>query len=94
MNVFLTNTFKRLIKRLHENQIIELEKAIQQIQEKPLLGDLKSGDLAGVRVFKFHIDHQLMLLAYILDQAQTSLTLLSCAAHENFYDNLKKSIKS
>lgn len=91
MKVLLTNTFKRAIKKLHRNQISELEKAIQQIQNNPTIGDIKVGDLIGIRVYKFHILHQLILLAYTYDEQSNKLFLLSFAPHENFYKNMKKS---
>ena len=91
MKVFLTNTFKRAAKKLHRNQVSELEKAIQQIQDNPSLGDMKLGDLGGTRVYKFHILHQLILLAYTYDEQSDELFLLSFAPHENFYKNMKRS---
>ena len=90
MKIFLTNTFKRAAKKLHRNQISTLEDAIDELQNNPLLGDLKIGDLAGVRVYKFHIQQQLILLAYNYNELADELMLLSFASHENFYENLKK----
>lgn len=90
MKVLLTNTFKRATKKLHRNQISELEKAIQQIRNNPTMGDIKVGDLAGIRVYKFHILHQLILLAYKHDERSDKLILLSFVSHENFYKNIKK----
>lgn len=94
MKIFLTNTFKRSAKKLHRKQLTELEQAISQLQKDPLLGELKTGDLAQVRVFKFHLTRQLVLLAYNYDEAKDELMLLSFASHENFYDKLKKQIRS
>lgn len=94
MKVLLTNAFKRTAKKLHRKQVVELESAIEKIQSDPMLGELKVGDLAGIRVYKFHIFHQLILLAYLYDEENAELTLLSCASHENFYENLKKQINA
>jgi hypothetical protein len=94
MKVLITNTFKRATRKLHSNQIAELEKAIEQIRKNPTIGESKTGDLAGIRVHKFHMVHQLILLAYIYIEHTKSITLLSLASHENFYENLKKQIKS
>jgi|GEM_PF-4417478 len=44
------------MKKLHK-----LEEAIKQIQDNPYIGELKSGDLAGARVYKFSIFNQLSL---------------------------------
>jgi mRNA interferase RelE/StbE len=92
MKILLTNSFKRASKKLHRNQITFLEEAIKTIQIQPLAGELKIGDLAGVRVYKFRIFHQLILLAYTYDEKSDTLNLLSFASHENFYDDLKKQI--
>lgn len=92
MKVFLTNTFKRAAKKLHNNQVAALERAIEHIQEKPFMGEMKVGDLAGVRVYKFRILHQSTLLAYTYDELKNEIILLSFSSHENFYENLKKQI--
>lgn len=93
MNVQITQIFKRAAKKLHRNQVTLLEEAIQQIQSNPTVGDAKVGDLAGVRVYKFHMHSQLILLAYTYDEHAQELILLSFASHENFYSDLKKIIK-
>lgn len=92
MKVLLTNTFKRAAKKLHRKQVPLLEEAIQKIQDDPMIGTLKVGDLSGVYVYKFHIAHQLILLAYTYDEDNEELMLLSFAPHENFYENLKNQI--
>ncbi|WP_353279881.1 type II toxin-antitoxin system RelE/ParE family toxin [Wolbachia endosymbiont (group A) of Ennomos erosarius] len=92
MKILLTNTFKRSMKKLHNNQLPKLEEAIKQIQGNPYIGELKSGDLAGVRVYKFSIFNQLTLLAYIHNEQNNVLTLLAFAPHENFYRDLKKQV--
>jgi mRNA-degrading endonuclease RelE of RelBE toxin-antitoxin system len=93
MKILLTTSFKRAAKRLHRNQVFILEKAIQEIQNNPMLGDLKVGDLAGIRVYKIHVLHQLILLAYTYNKQEDELTFLYFAPHENFYEILKKQVK-
>jgi mRNA-degrading endonuclease RelE of RelBE toxin-antitoxin system len=94
MKILVTTTFKRTAKKLHKNQITELEKAIEEICNKPETGELKVGDLAGVRVYKFRMLNQLALLAYLFEDGKNStITLLDFASHENFYSNLKKQLK-
>jgi len=92
MKILETNAFSRAIKKLHRNQISELKKAVEEIKANPEVGAMKKGDLAGVRVHKFHFHHQLMLLAYTYESKKKEfiLTLLDIASHENFYTNLKK----
>ncbi|EKD45565.1 MAG: hypothetical protein ACD_69C00229G0003 [uncultured bacterium] len=94
MKVFITKTFKRSASKLHRNQVIILEKNIEKISASPDIGEAKVGDLAGVRVYKFHMLHQLILLTYIYNELQKEITLLDFASHENFYKNLKKQLKN
>jgi mRNA-degrading endonuclease RelE of RelBE toxin-antitoxin system len=92
MKILLTNTFKRAAKKLHSNQLVFLKEAIDGIQENPAAGQLKTGDLLSIRVYKFHILHQLILLAYTYDEQNKEITLLSFSSHENFYKNLKNQV--
>lgn len=89
MNILLTHTFKRSVKKLHQPQKNIVEEVIQQLSQEPLKGNLKIGDLVGIRVFKFFIHHQQMLLAYVYEEPMQTITLLMLAPHENFYQNLK-----
>lgn len=90
MKVFITNTFKRAAKKVSRDQITTIEETIKKIQTNPNIGELKVGDLAGVRVYKFRMTHQLVLLVYTYDDAKKEITLLAFASHENFYKKLKK----
>ena len=94
MKILETHTFMRAVKKLHRNQISLLKEAIETIRKDPLIGELKKGDLAGIRVYKFHIFHQLILLAYLYEEKAGELTLISFASHENFYNTLKHQLKN
>ncbi len=50
--------------KLHEAEKSALDKAVEKIMDSPEAGNLKRGDLAGVRVFKFKVKTQQHLLAY------------------------------
>ncbi|MBF0621185.1 MAG: type II toxin-antitoxin system RelE/ParE family toxin [Magnetococcales bacterium] len=89
MRILQTGIFKRNIKRLHANQKKALDKAVRTIMSDPMVGDAKVGDLAGVRVYKFKMIGQLMLLAYEVDESGDALVLLALGSHENFYRDLK-----
>ncbi|MDE7011956.1 MAG: type II toxin-antitoxin system RelE/ParE family toxin [Mailhella sp.] len=89
MQVFQTNTFKKAYKKLHENQLKAVNEAIRDSMKEPKLGILKKGDLNTVRVYKFKISTQLMLLAYSFEEHTLILTLLALGSHENFYRNPK-----
>ncbi|MCL5260365.1 MAG: type II toxin-antitoxin system RelE/ParE family toxin [Gammaproteobacteria bacterium] len=92
MKIFITNAFERAAKKLYRNQIAELEEAIEVIKTNPIIGEAKVGDLAGIRVYKFHISPQLILLAYLYNEENSKITLLSFGPHENFYEKLKRTV--
>ena len=92
MKIFQTRSFTKTVKKLHKNQKADLDKAVQSIIDDPKIGDQKSGDLSDVRVYKFKMVGQLMLLAYSYEDDVLTLTLLALGSHENFYRDLKKSI--
>ena len=79
--------FKRVYKKLHINQKSKVDEAIKAIITDPSIGEDKKGDLLGVFVYKFMMQHQQMLLAYEWDPAQR--ILLALGVHENFYRDLK-----
>ena len=89
MIILQTQTFVKQTKKLHKNQISDLEDAIQTIVKDPTIGDMKKGNLAGVRVYKFKMINQLTLLAYEYTHEKIQLMLLALGSHENFYRDLK-----
>ncbi len=90
MHILQTAHFTKSVKRLKKNQKTDLDKAVQIIIETPDIGTKKVADLSNMRVYKFHMVKQPMLLAYI-HEADT-ITLLALGSHENFYRDLKKTI--
>ena len=52
------------------------------------MGQEKIGSLKGVRVYKFHIEKQLFLLAYELEI--DVLKLIMVGSHENYYRDLTR----
>ena len=89
MRLLVTPTFIRATKKLRPPQKLELDVALKAISANPTIGDVKVGDLAGVRVDKFRLANQICLLAYRILDAE-SLKLLSVGSHENFYRDLKR----
>jgi len=90
MELLLTSTFARQLKKLHKNEKDSLDKALQQLMRNPLLGEAKKADLEGIYVLKFTVNRQEWLVAYRL-LTRDSLKLLLLGPHENFYRSLKKS---
>ena len=89
MHILVTPTFERAVKKLHRQQKAELDMAVRGIIDDSEIGEVKVGDLVGIRVHKFRMGNQLCLLAYrILDE--DSIKLLTVGSHENFYRDLKR----
>lgn len=86
--VLQTANFSKQKKRLHKNQISDLDEAVRIIMISPESGEQKKGDLASVFVYKCHLSGQLYLIAYLFDE--NTVTLLSVGSHENFYRELKR----
>ena len=90
MKVIPTGYFNRTVKRLYPNEKAVLDKAIQDIMADPEIGDLKTGDLAGIRIYKFKVNQNLQLLAYRYLAENDVINLLEYGSHENFYRDLKR----
>lgn len=89
MRILVTPTFERAVKKMHRQQKAALDDAVRTIASQPEAGETKVGDLAGVKVYKFHSGNMLCLIAYrILDE--NTLKLLMVGPHENFYRDLKR----
>ncbi len=89
MKILQTNRFAKAVKKLHKNQKEDLDKAIKAISLNVDVGEEKIGDLIGVRVYKFSMQKQLTLLAYVYNESEITLTMLAIGSHENFYRDLK-----
>ena len=94
LSVIQSHSFKKAVKKLHNNQKADLDDAVRAIIDNPELGVQKVGvqkvgDLSSVRIYKFKMLKQLTLLAYQIDDGQLVLTLLMFGTHENFYRDVK-----
>lgn len=89
MQIFKTTYFEKQYKKLHSSEQVFVDKAMTEIIASPLAGDGKRGDLQGLRVHKFRINHQLTLIAYRYLETIAELRFISVGPHENFYRDLK-----
>lgn len=89
-----TQNFKRVVKKLHVQHKQMLDKAIKDLIGNPELGESKVGDLRGIRVHEFEINHQKIKLAYSYFEEEKKIVLIALGQHENFYRDLKKHLKS
>ena len=80
--------FAKQKKKLHQQQIRDLDRAVKSIVNNPEVGETKVGDLRGVRIYKYKSQNQQILLAY--EVVDSTLYLYTFGSHENFYRDLKK----
>ncbi len=78
--------FAKQKKKLKKNQIKKLDEAIKTIMASPEIGDFKRGDLQGIRVYKYKVGNNLILLAYEIEGS--TLYLYSFGSYQNFYKEL------
>jgi hypothetical protein len=76
--IYQTAIFEKRKKKLHVNQVAILDNAVRKIAENPKMGGLKKGDLFGIRVYKFDLLNQQMLLAYA--ESKKEITLIFFAS--------------
>ncbi len=81
-------TFAKQKKKLKKNQIKKLDEAVKAIMANSDIGDLKKGELQGIRVYKYKAGNNLFLLAYEIEGL--TLCLYSFGSHQNFYRELSK----
>jgi len=89
MRILTTPRFDRSIKKLHKDEKQALDAAVRSVISDSEIGELKKGDLAGVRVYKFRFNRVQMLLAYAANMEQQVIILMGYGTHENFYRDLK-----
>ncbi|EKO3774362.1 type II toxin-antitoxin system RelE/ParE family toxin [Vibrio metschnikovii] len=87
--VLQTPSFKKTVKKLHQNQKVDLDNAVKALIEDPLSCEQKKGDLSFLRVYKFKMVKQLTLLGYSYQDGTVTLELIALGAHENFYRDIK-----
>lgn len=90
MHFLQTSSFAKNYKKLKPTQRQEVDEAIHIIARKPEIGELKRGDLSGVRVYKFHMQKQTALLGYQYNEEQETILLMAIGSHENFYRDMKR----
>ena len=90
MKVVQAASFKRAVKKMHRNQKQALDDAVRAIVQNPEIGELKKGDLATLRVFKYKLATTQYLLGYSYDDKGEVIALVAIGTHENFYRDVKR----
>jgi len=84
------NRVKKNFPPLFRKKLNEIE---DKIAINPLLGEEKTIDLKGIRVHKFKLLDQQILLAYQVDEDKKEVIFVAVGGHENFYRDLKRYLK-
>ena len=82
--------FGRSKKRLPAAAQLQIDEAVKGVLADPLSGEPKIGALKGVKVIKFNVGPQQLLLAYQFDTKRNLVEVLDVGPHENFYRELQK----
>lgn len=93
IRILQTPSFKKAVKKLHKNQKADIDVAVKELIEDPLLGVQKKEDLSFMRVYKFKMIKQLTLLGYSDENGALVLELMTLGSHENFYQDAKNSFE-
>jgi len=82
--------FGRAKKRLPSAAQLAVDDAVKGILADPLSDEPQVGALRGVRVVKFKVGAQQLLLAYQFESKRSMIEVLDVGPHENFYRELQK----
>jgi len=82
--------FAKSKRRLPATAQLGVDDEVRKLIADPLLGEPKAGALRGVRVVKFKVGPQQLLLAYQFDAKRNVVELLDVGPHENFYRDLQR----
>lgn len=83
--VFASRVFEKALDKIDEEILALVEDEIEKVVDDPTMGVQKKGDLSYLRVHKFKVDGQEVLLGYSWKEQKLNLYLLNIGPHENFY---------
>jgi hypothetical protein len=98
MRTTFKKAFTQFVKKASRPLQLVIEIRVAEVCDNPKLGQQKQGDLQGVFVYKFRFNAQEYLMAYQFDHLAgaieiTWIKFCQIRPHENFYTQLKKSIR-
>jgi hypothetical protein len=98
MRTTFRKAFAQFVKKASKPLQLTIEMRIAEVCSNPRIGLQKHGDLQGVFVYKFRFNTQEYLMAYQFNHfaGVTEVTWIEFSKigpHENFYTQLKKSIR-
>ncbi|CAM2882023.1 type II toxin-antitoxin system RelE/ParE family toxin [Legionella anisa] len=87
-----SNSFMKTVKKLPKQHKAILDEEVRKLVNNPDLGERKKGDLDFLRVHKFKLSNQGVLLGYMYEEDEIILTLLKLGSHENFYRDITNNV--
>ena len=98
MRTIYKRAFVQFVKKASKPLQLVIEDQVAEVCNNPRIGQQKLGDLQGIFVYKFRFQAQEYLMTYQFDHfaAETTMTWIEfcqIGPHENFYTQLKKSIR-
>ena len=98
MRTTFKKAFAQFVKKAPKPLQLAIEMKVAEVCDNPRIGQQKLGDLQGVFVYKFRFNAQEYLMAYQFDHFAdeikiTWIEFCQIGSHENFYAQLKKSIR-
>ncbi|MBU3574812.1 type II toxin-antitoxin system RelE/ParE family toxin [Polynucleobacter sp. UK-Mo-2m-Kol15] len=98
MRTTFKKAFVQFVKKASTPLQLAIEIRVAEVCDNPRIGQKKAGDLQGVFVYKFRFNTQEYLMAYQFDYLAgvieiTWIEFCQIGPHENFYTQLKKSIR-
>lgn len=98
MRTTFKKAFAQFVKKASKPLQLEIETRVAEVCNNPRVGQQKLGDLQGIFVYKFYFNTQEYLMAYQFDHFAgvleiTWIEFCQIGPHENFYTQLKRSIR-
>jgi len=98
MQICFKRPFAQYVRKARKPLRLAIEDEVEVVCEAPEIGELKVGDLAGIRVHKFRFNRQEYLMAYRSPVRNMPVAFLivyfyQVGVHENFYDELKQYLR-
>ena len=89
--IIASNPFLKFKKHSTDKLQLQIDNQVKKIIDNPKIGQLKQGDLKGIRVYKFKYKTQQYLLSY--ESSRDLLYLYFIDSHENYYKKHKNYMK-
>lgn len=83
--------FKKFVKKQTRAFQLVIEDEVEGVRNTPDMGEVKKGDLTGLRVHKFIFRRQEYLMAY--REESNTIIFHMIGTHENFYRELKQYLR-